>query len=193
MTRPLHNHLLKCNTMSPCLTKPKKWHSMEIESKFVGPSHALQIWKYIHWAVKYMNRLNTCWTPPYCLWVHMNTNEWVRTAPEHPLSTHEWNWVSVNTHCGHMNTIESLLNVTHHGVTMRNISFLSELNDPSTLVSTPECLWVNIEHALNACECAWTSLSEYWTCSECLWACMHTNEWMRTALNMHWVCTNAFE
>ena len=53
-----------------------------------------------------------------------------------------------------MTAIESLLNVTHRGVTMRNVSFVSELNMPLTLVSARERLRVSIEHPLTACE--WT-------------------------------------
>jgi hypothetical protein len=30
-----------------------------------------------------------------CLWVCVNTNEWAGTSPEHPLSAHEWLWVSL--------------------------------------------------------------------------------------------------
>ena len=157
--RPPTNHVFKCDVMSSCLAKPKKWHSMGIESKFIGPLHALQIWKHIHWAFRYMNRLNTNWAPPEGLWVHMNVNEWVETTPEHPLSAHERHWVSVNTHYWvHMDAIESLLNATHHGGTMRKISFVSELN--TTIVSACEHLWVSIEHPLNACECVWMPMSE---------------------------------
>jgi hypothetical protein len=208
--------------MSSCLLKPKKCYPMEMESNFTGPLCALQIWKHIHWAFRYMHRQNMCWTLSEHLWVCMNANEWVGTAPEHPFSANECQWVSgsspwspiecawmpiseywtppehpfsanecqwvsgsspwspiectwmpiseywtslehpwsayecqwvgVNTHWVHMNAIESLLNATHHGVTMRKFSFVSELNTPWTLVSVHECLWVSIEQPLNTCE-----------------------------------------
>jgi hypothetical protein len=87
----------------------------------------------------------------------MNTNEWV-----------------LNTHWVHMNAVESLLNVTHHGVTTRKIAFVSELNMPWTLVlvSAHECQWVSTEHPLNT-----------------QWVRMSANEWAGTApehpLNVH--------
>ena len=70
------------------------------------------------------------WTHRECLWVHvnacrwglntswtwMNACEWVGTAPEHP-------WVCIKA-------IESLLNVSFCGMTIRKISFVSELNMP---------------------------------------------------------------
>ena len=177
--RPPTNHVFKCDVMSSCLAKSK--------NKFVCAS---QIWKHIHWAFRYMNRRNTYWTPPACLWVHVNANEWVGTAPEHPLSVHKCHWVRVNTHWGSMNTTESLLNVTHHGVATRKLSFVSELNTPSMLVSAHEYLWVSIEHTLNACECTWTPLSQYWTHPECLWVCVNTFEW---ALNAPWMHVSAYE
>jgi hypothetical protein len=156
-----------------------------------------------------MHRLNRCWTLPEHLWVHMNANEWVGIAPEHPLSVHECKWVNGNSpwtpiewtqlpmsemdahwtpiecaqtlmiKCEHLwvcvKGIESWLNVTHHGETMRKIAFLSELNTAWMLVTAHECLWVSIEHALNACECMWTPLSEYWTNPEHLWVCMNAS------------------
>jgi hypothetical protein len=121
--------------------------------------------------------LNTSWmrmSPCKCQWVSiehplktiecawMPTSEW-----ERPLNTY---WVRMNanewvlsTHGVRMNTIESLLNATHHGVTMRKISFVSELKMPWTLKSVCECLWVSIEHFMNACECTWMPMSENWT------------------------------
>ena len=89
---------------------------MKIKSKFIRPLHASQIWKHIHWTFRYMNRLNTYWTPPEHLWVHVNANEWVLNTPwtpiecawmpmsecEHPLNTHwvhmtaiEWVWTPI--------------------------------------------------------------------------------------------------
>jgi hypothetical protein len=114
-------------------------------------------------------------------WVCMNINEWVGTAPEHPVSAHERHWVSVNTHIVHMNAIESLLNATHHGVTMREISFVSELNMSWMLVSACEHLWVSIEQPLNACECVLMPMIEYWTRPERLWVCVNSNEWVGTS------------
>jgi hypothetical protein len=37
------NLLFKCDVMSPCLEKLKKRHSMEIESKCIGPQCASHI------------------------------------------------------------------------------------------------------------------------------------------------------
>jgi hypothetical protein len=72
-------------------------------------------------------------------------SEWEQ-PPEHPLSVHDHQFVSIehplNTHWVRMNAIESLLNATHHGVTMSKFSFVSELNTPWRLVSE----W---EHCLN--------------------------------------------
>jgi hypothetical protein len=98
-------------------------------------------------------------------WVQMNANanEWVGTAPEHPMGAHDGHWVSVNTQWVRMTAIESLLNATHHGVTMRKISFVSEMNTLWMLVSACECLLVSDEHLLNACEYPWMPMSEHWT------------------------------
>ena len=129
--------------------------------------------------------LSEYWTPPECYaectqmplsdrkqpltthWVCMNANEWMETAPEHPLSAHECHWVNVNARQMHVNAIELLLNVTRGGVTMRKTTFLWELNSPWMWLSAHECLWVSIEYPLNTVECTWTPLSEYLTCPEC--------------------------
>ena len=145
-----HLPIMYTNVASCLLAYRSQRNGIQIKSKLIGPLHASQIWKHIHWAYRYMNALNTFWTPPECLWVRVNTNEWVGTAPEHPLSVHECHWVSVNTHWVRMNTIESLLNATHHGVTLRKISFVWELTSPWLRLSACECLRVSIEYPLNA-------------------------------------------
>jgi hypothetical protein len=167
--------------MSSCLAKLNKWHSMEIESKFIGPLYASQIWKHIHWAFRYIEGMNMYWTAHEHLWAQVNASELVLLTSWTPI---KWAWMPMseweqllNTHWGQMNTnewvlnthwlcmkaTESLLNVTQHDVTMRKIGFVSELNTPWILVSVHEFLWVIIEHTLNACEYKWTPMSEYWT------------------------------
>ena len=145
--------------------------------------------KHIYWAFRYMNRLNMYWTPPEHLWVQMNANEWVGTASEHPLTVHECHWVSMSMHGLCTNAIESSLklNTTHHGVTMKKISFVSELITPWMLVSACEFLWVSFEHPLITCEFAWTPLSEYWTHPECLLVCMNANSEWEHPLSTLWV------
>jgi hypothetical protein len=148
--------------------------------------------------------LSDCEQPLNTHWVCMNANEWVGTAPEHPLSAHERHWVSVNTQWVCMTAIESLLNATHRGVTMRKITFVWDLNSPLTwssvrnacewvlntpwmLLSARECLWVSVEHPLNASECTWMRLTENWTAPEHqlsvherLWVSI-SKVWMRTS------------
>jgi hypothetical protein len=116
-------------------------------------------------------------------WVCMNANEWVGTAPEHPLSADEFQWVSVNTHWMHMTAIESLLNATHRGVTMRRVTFLWESNSPWMRLSVRELMWVSIEHPLNAVECTWMHLRECWTPPERYRLCVNPREWV---LNSPW-------
>jgi hypothetical protein len=129
----------------------------------------------------------------------MNNNEWVGTAPEHPLSAHDWQWVSIEHHLN-----------THWVCTNANEWVW-------TLVSAHDCHWVIIEcdspwcdhvkvlicvrteHSLNTCECAWTPLGQYWTHPECLvlvsvhehlWVSMehplNTCEYMWTTLSENW-------
>jgi len=157
---------------SSWLAKPKKWHSMEIESKFVGALCAVQIWKHIHSAFKCMNRLNMYCTPPERLWVRMNANEWVGRAPEHPLSVHECNWVIVNTHWVCMTAIESLL--------MRLTMVWHE----------KDRTYVRTEWLLNTCECVWMPLSEWWTPPKCLWVHLNTFEWV---LNKPWMLVSVHD
>ena len=61
------------------------------------------------------------------------------------------------------------------------------LNTPWMLLSAYECLWVSVEHPLNATECTWMRLSENWTAPEhplsvheCLWVSI-AKVWMRTS------------
>jgi hypothetical protein len=182
--RPPIKHVFKCDVKSSCSAKPKKRHSMEIETKLIGPKCALHIWKisigpspiWIGWM-----HVSEYLTPLEYLWVYMNANEWVLnipwtsikctrtpiseywTAPEHLLSVYDHQRLSVNTQRVRMTAIKLFLNATHRGVTMRKIIFVSELNTPWMIVSTCECLWVSIEHPLNACGCMWMPISEYWT------------------------------
>jgi hypothetical protein len=156
--------------------------------------------KKIYWAFKYLRiwtgwmPLSEYWTYPECLWCMWTPmSEW-----EQPWTPIECAWIpfsGVNTHWVCTYAIETLLNVTHHGMPMRKFSFVSELNTPWTLVSAQECLWVtpwmlvsaheclwmSIEHPLNACEFAWIPLSEYWTCPEHLWVLVNANEWVGTS------------
>ena len=209
--RPPTNHVFKCDVMTSCLAKPKngiQWKLRasssglcmlcKFENIFIGPSGTWTGWTHIE------HLLNACecpWMPMSAYWtahehplsVHVSMSEW-----EQPLKTHwvhmnanEW---ALNTHWVRGNAIESLLNKTYHGVTMGKIAFVSELNTPWTLVSARECLWVIIEHPLNARECTWMPMSEYWTPpehpNECAW--MSMSEWEQP-LNTHWLRMNAFE
>jgi hypothetical protein len=133
--------------MSSCLAKPKKWHSMVIESKFIGSLHALQFWKHIHWAFRYMNRLNMYWTllnACECL----NANEWVLNTPWTPIE------------CARM--------PLSHYWTRLTMVWPWERSHLCQNWTHPEHLWVQVnanEWVLNSpwtpIECAWMPLSMY--------------------------------
>ena len=106
----------------------------------------------------------------------MTANEWGGTAPEHPLSAHECQWVSgtapehpfsmhecqwvsiehpLNTQCVHMNVIE--------------------------WVWTPiECAWPPLSHYCMQLNMVWpwesSHLCQNWTLPECLWVLMNAFE-----------------
>jgi len=123
-------------------------------------------------------------------WVRMNTNEWLWTAPEHPLSAHEHHWVSVNTQWVCMTAIETSLNATHHGVTMKKIAFEWELNSPWMWLSARERLRVSIEHPLNTVsvhEWQWVSGNSPWTPIECAWTPLSECEHPMSVHDCHWV------
>jgi len=183
--RPPTSHLFKCDVIishSSCLAKPKTWHSTEIDSKCVGPLCALQIWKHIHWAFKYMNRLNTYWTPPECLWVRGNANEWVVSgnSPWTPIEcawtplSHYWTRLTMVRPWERSHLCQNWTAPEHLWVHVNAFEWV--LNTPWMLVSAREHLWVSIELALNACECAWMPMSEW-----------------EQPLNTHCVLMNAFE
>jgi hypothetical protein len=160
--RPPTNHSFMCDVMSSCYIKPKKWHSMEIESNSIGPLSASHIWKHIHCAFRYMASLNTYWTPPEHLWVHVNANEWVGTAPKNPLSVHECQWVSGSSPW-----------TPHLWVIIER--------DWPCCDHEKVLVHVRTEHTPNACECMWVPMSEYWTPPVCLWVCVNGNEWVGTS------------
>ena len=159
--------------MSSCFTNPKKWHLMEIGSKFIGPLRALQIWKHMHWAFRYMigwthieHCLNTC----KCMWMPMS-EYW--TPPEHPLSAHECQWVS----------IEQPLNI--HWVYMTTIEWVW---------ITIECAWPPLSNYWMQLTMVWhlesSHLCQNWACPEHLWVHKNANEWV---LNTPWIFVSASE
>jgi hypothetical protein len=192
------------DVMSSCLAKPmtfnRNWEQVYKTFTCFANVKTCSLGLQVH-----ASALNTCectWTPMSeweqplnTRWVCMPTIEWALDTPWTPI---ECTWMPMSE-CEHlwvrMNAIESLLNVTHHGVIMRKFSFVSELNNPWTLwvhmntfesvlntpwmiVSAHECLWVSIEHPMNTCECTRMPMSEHWTCPECLRVCVNANEWV---------------
>jgi hypothetical protein len=145
----------------------------KFENIFIGPSSTWTGWTHIE---HLLNACECAWTPmseweqPLNIpWVCMNANEWVRTAPEHLLSAHECNLVSVNTHWVCMNAIE--------------------------WVWTPiERAWVPLSHYWTWFTMVWpwerSHLCQNWTVPEHLWVCVNAFEWV---LNAPWMLVSAHE
>jgi hypothetical protein len=162
--------------MSSCLAKPKKWHSVEIESKFIGPLHASQIWKHSHWAFRYTNKLNvlnTSWTL-----VSAHEHQWV--SIEHLLNTCECTWLPTSEYS---TSIECAWTSLSHNWTWLTMVWLWERLHLCQNWTRRKHLW---EH-MNAVE--WV-LTNPWTPIEC--ARMPMSEWEQP-LNTHCVGMNALE
>jgi hypothetical protein len=111
--------------------------------------------------------VNSPWTPIECTWRPMC----------------EWEQL-LNTHWVRMNTIEQVWTPNDSAWPPLS-SYWVWLNDhekdhicvridlhPNAIECLCVCLWVSIEHPLNAVECTWMPLSECWTPpehSECMW------------------------
>jgi hypothetical protein len=107
-------------------------------------------------------------------WVHMNAIEWVWTPIEcaWPPLSHYWMWLTMVWPWARSHLCQNWMTPEHLWVCMNAFEWV--LNTPWMLVSAREHLWVNIQHAINACECAWMPMSEW-----------------EQPLNTHWVRMNA--
>jgi hypothetical protein len=136
----------------------------------------------------HMDALSYCDQPQITHWVHMNANEWVRTAPEHPLSVHECHWVSMNTHWVCRNTSDhekDLICVCIEQPWMQLVclnNFELVLNTSWMLLSLREDLCMSIEHILKAIDYVWmllrsvNSLEHPLSAHECLWLSIWRSE-----------------
>jgi hypothetical protein len=149
----------------------------------------LQIWKHIHWAFKYMNRLSMYWTPPERLWVCVNTNEWVGTAPEHPSSAHEHHWVGGNSLWTPIECTWMPLSECEHPLSPHDRHWVIIERDSPWYDHEKDHICVRAEQSLNTCECPWVPLRQYWTPPDLL-VRMNTFEWV---LNTPWTLVSAHE
>ena len=116
--------------------------------------------------------LSEYWTPPECYWVHMNTFEWLWTAPEHTLSMHECQWVSVNSLWTPLRVHEChWVSVNTHWVCVDAIGYHLKW----LIVVWP---WKRMH------------LCENWTAHKRNWLCVNTFEWV---LNMPWMLLSVCE
>jgi hypothetical protein len=138
--------------------------------------------------------------------VHINVNEWMGSAAEHPfsvmwwmpfsecdhpMSAHDCHWVIIECDspwCDHENDcicvrIEQPLN-TIECIWMPVSEYWITPEQP---LSGHECLWESAELPLNANKCVWMWLSVYWTPPE---HPLSTHECIWVSISKVWICTS---
>jgi len=106
----------------------------------------------------------------------MNTFKWPWTAPEHPFSVNECQWVSGNSPSTPIECTWMPLSECEHPFSA---------HECHSVIIECSSLWCDHEKKIPLCE--------NWTAPECIWVWVNTFEWVWTTPECYWVHVNAFE